>query len=111
LFSDANNKNPFGTKSLEWGGNDNDPSAKGNNSRLRDKLSEADTERRKAAEEADRRERATQIAREERLAKIKYMQEMPDSTPAGTGKFSIGGLGYHCVSPIIVGLTALTGFS
>ncbi|CAJ1966831.1 unnamed protein product [Cylindrotheca closterium] len=81
LFNDAN-QNVFGTKSLEWGGNDSDPSAK--TVRLRDRLNEADTERRKAEEEADRRERAAEIAREERLAKIKYMQDMPDSTPAGT---------------------------
>lgn len=82
LYSDAN-QNIFGTKSLEWGGNDNDPSAK--TVRLRDRLSEADTERRKAEEEAERRERAAEIAREERLAKIKYMKDMPDSTPVGTG--------------------------
>lgn len=74
-------------KSLEWGGNDGDPSAAGNNSRLREKLNEADTERRKAEEEADQRERAAEIRREERLAKIAYMSEMPDSTPAGTGTF------------------------
>ena len=78
----------FGSgKSLEWGGNQNDPSAEGNNSRLRDKLNEADTERRKAAEEADQRERAAEIRREERLKKIAYMSDMPDSTPAGTGTF------------------------
>lgn len=87
MFNDAN-QNVFGTKSLEWGGNDNDPSAK--TVRLRDRLNEADTERRKAEEAALRRERAAEIAREERLAKIKYMQEMPDHTPAGTGKFLIG---------------------
>ena len=73
----------MGGKSLEWGGNDNDPNAK--TVRLRDRLNEADTERRKAEEEAERREKAAEIAREERLAKIKYMQDMPDSTPAGTG--------------------------
>lgn len=60
-----------------------DPNAK--TVRLRDRLNEADTERRKDAEEAERRERAAEIAREERLQKIAYMNEMPDSTPAGTG--------------------------
>jgi hypothetical protein len=49
-------------------------------------LNEADTERRKEAEEAERRERAAEIAREERLRKIAYMNDMPDHTPAGTGK-------------------------
>ncbi|KAL3942384.1 MAG: hypothetical protein SGBAC_003416 [Bacillariaceae sp.] len=82
IFQGDANQNVFGTKSLEWEGNDNDPSAK--TVRLRDRLNEADTERRKAEEEADRRERAAEIAREERLAKIKYMTDMPDSTPAGT---------------------------
>lgn len=84
IFGDAN-QNVFGTKSLEWEGNENDPSAK--TVRLRDRLNEADTERRKAEDEADRRERAAEIAREERLAKIKYMTDMPDSTPAGTGMY------------------------
>jgi hypothetical protein len=110
LFSDANNKNPFGTKSLEWGGNEGDVNNQ-NTVRLRDRLTEADTERRKAEEEADRRERATQIAREERLAKIKYMQDMPDNTPAGTGKFSIGAGISLCSSNHCWSLTALTGFS
>lgn len=77
------NQNVFGTKSLEFGGNENDPSFK--TIRLRDRLNEADTERRKEAEEAERRERAAEIAREERLRKIAYMNEMPDSTPVGTG--------------------------
>ena len=53
--------------------------------KLSDALQEADTERRKAAEEAEARERAAEIRREERLAKIKYMADMPDSQPAGTG--------------------------
>lgn len=82
------NQNPFasvgGGQSLEWGG-DNEPES--NTVRLRDKLNEADTERRKEAEEAERRERAAEIRREERLKKIAYMNDMPDSTPAGTGKF------------------------
>jgi len=73
---------PFGGKSLEYvGGSDPNESNLG---RLSDKLNEADTERRKAAEEADRRERAAEIAREERLRKIEYMNSMPDNTPAGT---------------------------
>jgi len=72
---------PFGGKSLEYvGGSDPNESNLG---RLSDKLNEADTERRKAAEEADRRERAAEIAREERLRKIEYMNSMPDDTPAG----------------------------
>jgi len=73
---------PFSGKSLEYvGGTDPNDS---NIGRLRDKLNEADTERRKAAEEADRRERAAEIAREERLRKIEYMTSMPDDQPAGT---------------------------
>lgn len=82
------NQNVFGGKSLEWGGNDSDPNAK--TVRLRDRLNEADTERRKVQEEAERRERAAEIAREERLKKIAYMQGMPDSTPAGTGESNEG---------------------
>lgn len=79
----VNNPGGFGGKSLEWGGNDNDPSAK--TVRLRDRLNEADTERRKDEEAADQRERAAEIRREVRQAKIKYMSDMPDSQPAGTG--------------------------
>lgn len=52
-------------------------------------MNEADTERRKDQEEAERRERAAEIAREERLKKIAYMQNMPDATPAGTGRFTL----------------------
>ena len=84
MYSDPN-QNPFGnTESIEFGGNENDPNFK--TIRLRDRLNEADTERRKEAEEAERRERAAEIAREERLAKIAYMNEMPDDTQAGTGE-------------------------
>jgi hypothetical protein len=54
--------------------------------RLRDRLNEADIERRKDEEEAMARERAAEMRREARLAKIKYMTDMPDNTPAGTGK-------------------------
>ena len=80
--TDANNVNPFGTKSMEWGGNVNDPNAKV--VRLRDRLNEADTERRKDEEASIARERAAEIRREVRLKKIKYMEDMPDSQPAGT---------------------------
>jgi len=80
--TDANQNVLGGGKSLEWNGNVDDPNAKV--VRLRDRLNEADTERRKAEEEADQRERAAEIRREERLKKIAYMQDMPDSTPAGT---------------------------
>lgn len=81
------NQNIFGGKSIEWGGNDNDPNAK--TIRLRDRLNEADTERRKEREAAEARERAAEIRREERLKKIAYMNEMPDSTPAGTGELTL----------------------
>ena len=81
------NQNPFGnSQSLEFSGNDADPSFK--TVRLAERLNEADTERRKDEEEALRRERAAEIAREERLKKIAYMNDMADSTPAGTGKFN-----------------------
>lgn len=80
----AGNPNPFGTKSLEFTGG-SDPNAK--TVRLRDRLAEADVERRKAEEEAIARERAAEIRREERLRKIAYMRDMPDNQPAGTGKF------------------------
>lgn len=89
----------MGGKSLEWGGNVNDPNAKV--VRLRDRLNEADVERRKDEEAALARERASEIRREERLKKIAYMQGMPDSTPAGTGELRLFGyvqLLYICVS-------------
>ena len=79
----VNNPGGFGGPSLQWGGNDNDPNAK--TVRLRDRLNEADTERRKDEEAAIARERAAEIRREERMKKIKYMSDMPDSQPAGTG--------------------------
>lgn len=79
------NQNVFGGKSLEFQGNENDDSFK--TVRLRDRLNEADTERRKEEDAAAARERAAEIAREERIAKIAYMNEMPEDTPAGTGKF------------------------
>ncbi|GAX10130.1 hypothetical protein FisN_3Lh322 [Fistulifera solaris] len=82
IFSDPN-QNPFGNQpSIQWGGNDSDPNAK--TIRLRERLNEADTERRKAEEEALQRERAAEIRREERMRKIAYMQQMPDNQPAGT---------------------------
>lgn len=82
----AGNANPFGTKSLEYTGGD-DPNNK-NYKKLSEALNEADTERRKEKEAADLRERAAEIRREERMRKIAYMEDMPDSTPAGTGKFN-----------------------
>jgi probable Rubsico expression protein CbbX len=77
------NQNPFGNAaSLEYTGG-TDVNNK-NYSKLSEKLNEADIERRKIQEEAERRERAAEIRREERLAKIQYMNDMPDSQPAGT---------------------------
>mmetsp|Transcript_39824 Transcript_39824/g.81291 ORF Transcript_39824/g.81291 Transcript_39824/m.81291 type:complete len:417 (-) Transcript_39824:283-1533(-) len=74
----------FGTgKSLDYVGG-TDPNDDKNYGRLRDKLNDADIERRKAQDEADARERAAEIRREERLKKIQYMNDMPDSQPAGT---------------------------
>jgi hypothetical protein len=54
-------------------------------------LQEADTERRKSKEAAEQRERAAEMRREERQKKIDYMTNMPDSTPAGTGKSIVNG--------------------
>lgn len=51
---------------------------------MTDALQEADTERRKAKEAAEARERAAEIRREERQKKIDYMNNMPDTEPAGT---------------------------
>jgi len=76
------NQNVFGTKSLEFEGNEGDDSFK--TVRLRDRLNEADIDRRKDEDAAALRERAAEIAREERLAKIAYMENMPEDTPAGT---------------------------
>jgi len=81
LFANAN-QNPFGGKSLEYTGGTDPNNA--NYSKLSEKLQEADTERRKAREAAEARERAAEIKREERLAKIAYMNNMPDDQPAGT---------------------------
>jgi len=78
------NQNPFGTaESIQWDPNSGDTSTSGSG-RLREKLNEADMERRMIQEEAERRERAAEIRREERLAKIQYMHDMPDTQPAGT---------------------------
>ena len=83
----AGNPNPFGnTPSLEYTGG-NDPNAK--TVRLRDRLNEADIERRKDEEVAMAREREAEMRREARLAKIKYMRDMPDNTPAGTGECTV----------------------
>eukprot|EP00567_Pseudictyota_dubia_P007332 CAMPEP_0197435000 /NCGR_PEP_ID=MMETSP1175-20131217/2654_1 /TAXON_ID=1003142 /ORGANISM="Triceratium dubium, Strain CCMP147" /LENGTH=412 /DNA_ID=CAMNT_0042963913 /DNA_START=124 /DNA_END=1362 /DNA_ORIENTATION=- len=79
-----NNPGDFGTgPSLDYKGG-TDPNDEKNYGRLRDKLQEADTERRKDREAAEARERAAEIKREERLKKIAYMNDMPDSQPAGT---------------------------
>jgi len=73
---------PFDGPSLQYtGGNDPNNS---NYVKLSDALEEADTERRKAREAAEARERAAEIRREERQRKIAYMNDMPDSQPAGT---------------------------
>ena len=94
------NQNVFGTKSLEFTGNDNDESFK--TVRLRDRLNEADTERRKDEDAADQRERAAEIRREERLAKIEYMENMPDSTPAGTGELCYVMLCYSLLYFVVI---------
>lgn len=60
-----------------------------NYKKLGQALMEADTERRKDADAAANRERAAEMRREERMRKIKYMQDMPDSQPAGTGKLNV----------------------
>jgi probable Rubsico expression protein CbbX len=73
---------PFAGPSLEYTGGDDPNNA--NYVKLSDALNEADIERRKAQEAADQRERAAEIRREERQAKIDYMVNMPDATPAGT---------------------------
>lgn len=70
---------------MDYTGGD-DPNNK-NYKKLHEALNEADTERRKEKEAAEQRERAAELRREERMRKIQYMQEMPDDTPAGTGKY------------------------
>merc|ERR1712038_1801627 len=73
---------PFDGPSLQYTGGTDPNNA--NYVKLSDALQEADTERRKAREEAEARERAAEIRRKERQRKIKYMEDMPDSQPAGT---------------------------
>lgn len=73
---------PFAGPSLEYTGGDDPNNA--NYVKLSEALNAADTERRKAEEEALARERAAEIRREERLRKIQYLQDMPDNQPAGT---------------------------
>jgi len=73
---------PFSGPSLQYTGG-TDPNNK-NYVKLKDALNSADIERRKQQEEAAARERAAELKREERLAKIKYMQDMPDTKAAGT---------------------------
>jgi len=82
LFGQDANQNVFGGKSLEYTGGSDPNNA--NYVKLKDALKEADTERRKDREAAEQRERAAEIAREERLRKIAFMEDMPDTQPAGT---------------------------
>ena len=83
IYQNAN-QNPFGNaESIQFDEAAGDTATSGSG-RLAEKLNEADIERRKILDEADRRERAAEIRREERLAKIQYMNDMPDSQPAGT---------------------------
>eukprot|EP00520_Triparma_pacifica_P012579 CAMPEP_0118632842 /NCGR_PEP_ID=MMETSP0785-20121206/669_1 /TAXON_ID=91992 /ORGANISM="Bolidomonas pacifica, Strain CCMP 1866" /LENGTH=378 /DNA_ID=CAMNT_0006523657 /DNA_START=138 /DNA_END=1274 /DNA_ORIENTATION=- len=78
--------NPFGTKSLEWKGDESDDPNNANfkKGNLESRLQEADTERRKAREAAEARDRAAEIAREQRQAKIDFMTNMDDDKPAGS---------------------------
>lgn len=76
------NPSPFNGPSLEYTGGSDPNNA--NYVKLTDALQEADTERRKAREEAEARERAAEIRREERQKKIDYMNNMPDTQAAGT---------------------------
>jgi len=78
------NPNPFGTKSLEFTGGSDPNNANHKKGNLDSRLAAADTERRKAQEAAEQRERAAEIKREELLAKIKFMEDMPDDKPAGS---------------------------
>lgn len=88
LLHNDPNQNPFGSaESIQYdeaGAEAKDSGA--NYGKLRDKLNEADVERRKIEEEAKNRERAAEMRREERLKKIAYMRDMPDTTEAGTGE-------------------------
>mmetsp|Transcript_30509 Transcript_30509/g.71502 ORF Transcript_30509/g.71502 Transcript_30509/m.71502 type:complete len:413 (+) Transcript_30509:112-1350(+) len=85
LLQNDPNQNPFGsTESIQYDDNAEEKDGGANYGRLRDKLNEADVERRKIEEEAKNRERAAEMRREERLKKIAYMRDMPDSTEAGT---------------------------
>jgi len=85
LLQNGANQNPFGnTESIQYSENAEEKDSGANYGRLRDKLNEADVDRRKIEEEAKNRERAAEMKREERLKKIAYMNDMPDATPAGT---------------------------
>ena len=87
LLQNDPNQNPFGsTESIQYDDNAEEKDSGANYGKLRDKLNEADVERRKIEEEAKNRERAAEMKREERLKKIAYMRDMPDSTEAGTGE-------------------------
>ncbi|GMH58889.1 hypothetical protein TrVE_jg4133 [Triparma verrucosa] len=78
------NMNPFGTKSMEYTGGTDPNNANNKKGNLDSRLAAADTERRKAQEAAEQRERAAEIKREELLAKIKFMEDMPDDKQAGS---------------------------
>jgi probable Rubsico expression protein CbbX len=56
----------------------------GGKKQLGDALKEADTEARKAREEAEQRSRKYEIAREQLEEKKRMMREIPDETPVGT---------------------------
>mmetsp|Transcript_61985 Transcript_61985/g.121749 ORF Transcript_61985/g.121749 Transcript_61985/m.121749 type:complete len:313 (-) Transcript_61985:797-1735(-) len=68
--------------SLQYSG-DVSAGEQGNYRKLSDKLNEADTDRRKAEEEAFKRENAQMLMAVERQRKIDFMNDMPDDTPAG----------------------------
>mmetsp|Transcript_28795 Transcript_28795/g.64355 ORF Transcript_28795/g.64355 Transcript_28795/m.64355 type:complete len:412 (-) Transcript_28795:237-1472(-) len=85
LFSEVDpNANPQSGMgpSLQWSGEASSGET-GNYRKLSDKLNEGDIERRKNEEEAFQRENAMALAREAKEKKIRFMEEMPDSTPAG----------------------------
>ena len=85
---------PFAGPSLQYTGG-TDPNNK-NYVKLSEALNAADTERRKAQEEAAARERAAEMRREERQRKIAYLRDMPDNKPAGTGELHFTSLCILC---------------
>jgi len=81
--SDPNAKAQAGMgPSLQWSGEASGGET-GNYRRLSDKLVDGDIERKKADAEQENRENASSLAREERERKIKFMEDMPEDTPAG----------------------------